>query len=54
MLKFVSNVRQLFSADDFSRGNFPDAFFLGTLRVNSGLYKTNMVDEQKKKFRVFY
>ena len=31
---FVSNVRQLFAADDFSRRHFSDAFFLGALRVN--------------------
>ena len=36
-LKFVSNVRQLFAADDFSRRHFSDAFFLGTLRVK-GLF----------------
>ena len=36
MLEFVSNVRQLFAADDFSRRNFSDAFFLGALRVNMG------------------
>ena len=33
MHKFVSNVRQLFAADDFSRCHFSDAFFLGALRV---------------------
>ena len=33
ILKFVSNVRQLFAADDFSRRHFSDAFFLGPLRV---------------------
>ena len=33
ILKFVSNVRQLFAADDFSRGQFSDAFFLDALRV---------------------
>ena len=33
ILKFVGNVRQLFAADDFSRRNFSDAFFLGTLKV---------------------
>ena len=27
ILKFVSNVRQLFAADDFSRRQFSDAFF---------------------------
>ena len=31
---FVSNVRQLFAADDFSRRYFHYAFFLGALRVN--------------------
>ena len=34
ILKFVSNVRQLFAADNFSRRNFSDAFFLGALRVS--------------------
>ena len=29
----VSNVRQLFAADDISRRHFSDAFFLGVLRV---------------------
>ena len=29
--KFVSNVRQLFAANDFSRRHFSDAFFLGVL-----------------------
>ena len=33
ILKFVSTVRQLFAADDFSRCHFSDAFFLGVLRV---------------------
>ena len=28
ILKFVSNGRQLFAADDFSRCHFSDAFFL--------------------------
>ena len=28
ILKFVSNVRQLFAVDDFSRRHFSDAFFL--------------------------
>ena len=27
ILKFVSNVRQLFAADDFSRRHFSDVFF---------------------------
>ena len=35
ILKLVSNVRQLFAADDFSRSHFSDAFFLGALRVKS-------------------
>ena len=30
---FVSNVRQLFAADDFSRCHFSDAFIYGVLRV---------------------
>ena len=34
ILKLVSNVRQLFAADNFSRHNFSDEFFLGALRVN--------------------
>ena len=34
LLCFVSNVRQLFAADDFSRRNFQMHFFLGALRVN--------------------
>ena len=33
ILKFISNVRQLFAADDFSRRHFSDTFFLGPLRV---------------------
>ena len=37
ILKFVSNVRQLFAADDFSRRHFSDAFFLGALRVKQAL-----------------
>ena len=32
---FVTNVRQLFAADDFSRRHFQMHFFLGDLRVNS-------------------
>ena len=32
--KFVSNVRQLFAADDFSRRHFQMHFILGTFRVN--------------------
>ena len=34
MLSFVSNVRQLFAADDFSRRHFQMQFLLGALRVN--------------------
>ena len=33
ILEFVSNVRQLFAADDFSRCHFSDAIYLGALRV---------------------
>ena len=33
---FVSNVRQLFAADDFSRRHFQIHSFLGTLRVKVG------------------
>ena len=33
ILKFVSNVRQLFATDDFSRQHFQMLFFLGDLRV---------------------
>ena len=32
--KFVSNARQLFATDAFSRRQFSDSFFLGALRVN--------------------
>ena len=34
ILNFVSNVRQLFAVDDFSRQHFQMHFFLGALRVN--------------------
>ena len=33
ILKLISNVRQLFAADDFSRRHFQLHFFLGALRV---------------------
>ena len=33
ILKLVSNVWQLFAADDLSRRHFSDAFFLGALRL---------------------
>ena len=36
--KFVSNVRQLFAAEDFSRRHFQVRFFLGALRVKSPLF----------------
>ena len=32
--KFVSNVSQLFAADNFSRRHFQMHFFLGALRIN--------------------
>ena len=32
--KLVSSVRQLFAADDFSRGHFQMHFLLGALRAN--------------------
>ena len=35
ILKLVSNVRQLFAADNFSRRHFSDAYFFGALRVNA-------------------
>ena len=35
--KFVSNVRDLFAADDFSRRHFQMHFFLGALRVKMHL-----------------
>ena len=34
ILEFVSNVRQLFAADDSSRRHFQMHFFLGVLRIN--------------------
>ena len=33
LLKFISNARQLFAVDDFSRRHYQMRFFLGTLRV---------------------
>ena len=33
ILNFLSNVRQLLAADDFSRRHFQMHFFLGALRV---------------------
>ena len=35
---FVSNVRQLFAADKFSRQHFQMHFFLGALRVKGQMY----------------
>ena len=43
ILKLVSNVRQLFAADDFSRRHFSDAFFLGALRVKIQCYSQHML-----------
>ena len=37
LLNYVSNVRQLFAADDFSRRHFQMRFFLGALRANIAL-----------------
>ena len=31
--KYLSNVRQLFATEDFSRRHFSDAFFLGALSL---------------------
>ena len=38
-IKFVSNVWQLFAADDFSRRHFQMHFFLGALRVKTFIKK---------------
>ena len=38
--EFVSNVRQFFAADDFSRQHFQMHFFLGTLRVKANAIRT--------------
>ena len=38
ILEFVSNDRQLFAAEDFSRCNFSDAFFVGALKVKKFLF----------------
>ena len=35
ILKFASNVWQLFAADDFNRQHFQMHFFLGALRIKS-------------------
>ena len=44
--KFVSNVRQLFAADDFSRGHFQMHFFLGSLRVNNHKHSVSVTISQ--------
>ena len=41
--KLVSNVWQLFAADDFSRRHFSDAFFLGALKVNRKMHETSVL-----------
>ena len=46
ILKFISNVRQLFAADDFSRRHFQMHFSLGALRVNS--LCASMIGSRKK------
>ena len=38
--KFVSNVSQLFAADDFSRRHLQMHFFLGALRVKIDVHNT--------------
>ena len=38
LLLIVSNARQLFAADDFSRGLFQMHFFLGALRVKNKIH----------------
>ena len=38
----VSNARQLFAADDFSRQHFQMLFFLGALRVKNEADFSNM------------
>ena len=52
MLKFVSNVRKLFAADDFSRCQFSDAFFLGALRVKKRA--SNKFPQTLKKLVISY
>ena len=45
--KLVSNVRQLFAADDFSRHHFSDVFFLGALRVKKfDLFPSSELDNK--------
>ena len=45
---FVSNVRQLFAADDFSRRHFQVHFFLGALRANTSLEPSPQVSLKGK------
>ena len=56
LLKFVSNIRQLFAADGFSRRHFQMHFFLGALRVNllkpNGFPHNNQLDKSISNFRV--
>ena len=45
LLKFVSNARQLFAADDFSRRHFQmHFFFLGALMVKGDVHTFNFQD----------
>ena len=43
LLKFVSNVRQLFAVDDFSRRHFQMHIFLGALKVNQSHLRITFV-----------
>ena len=54
ILKLVSSVRQLFAADDFSRGNFSDAFFLGALRVKRKYVQSNLVNSKSSGLEVLF
>ena len=45
---FISNARQLFAADDFSRLHFQMHFFLGALRVNKHTIQFSNTTEKKK------
>ena len=54
ILRFVSNVRQLFAADDFSRRHFSDAFFLGALRVKSKFSVTRYVSTFRERDKAKY
>ena len=44
----VSNVRQLFAADDFSRQHFQMHFFLGALRVKTNNDIIEIINQQDK------